>query len=499
MNLPLKFGSILAAAGIILWVAMKLGTANFSIHSIYPVNYLRSDASLIDPHNTNTVWEYYLLENLACGLVRDSKTSPTNYEGCIAESFYQADPQTWIFKIRPLLWSDGNKVSKDDVLAWMRRLGSSSIRHVKFMRLADEIIFDEQSRNLSIRFKKPVGDVLLHELSLADAGLFDLDFKINAWKKTVGPYQVKSWDGTVLTLDANKNSPLYNDDIPKTVVLRDIRPDENRDRLFENTDVDIVPVGVHVDPRLNAGLFPNAPQIWESQSMSIVYFWINKSNRDANDAKLRQRFAKAVATARPQIADITTGYQKFVPHNQLIPMGFKGWLANYDEKQSLPETERSPTVTLTIRYPRNYEGWPKLADALIANCRDVGIELQLKPASSVAEIEPSDFAYLANFIGNQLDDSGTWAFLVGSKLGPMFPWKEIVAEKFESAYSGSLQTNTRRFDDLHQAILDSHIAIPLMLGKQRYLLSKQIDANNWNKFDARMRFYLLRKNHGILK
>ena len=47
---------------------------------------------------------------------------------------------------------------------------------------------------------------------------------------------------------------------------------------------------------------------------------------------------------------------------------------------------------------------------------------------------------------------------------------------------------------LHKKILESYIAVPVMIGKQKYFLSDQINVSRWNRFDSRLRIYEIRWN-----
>ncbi|MBI4925722.1 MAG: hypothetical protein HY843_07340 [Bdellovibrio sp.] len=77
--------------------------------SAFPFGVLKKDATLLDLSNTETTYEYYLLENLSMGLIRDDVREPSGYASAIAESWKQKNSKTWQFKIKsPLFWSDGS-------------------------------------------------------------------------------------------------------------------------------------------------------------------------------------------------------------------------------------------------------------------------------------------------------------------------------------------------------------------------------------------------------
>ncbi len=70
------------------------------LKSVFPVNNLRKDGTLIDPANTNGVWDYYLLENLASGLVTDDMSRPGGYYPVLAESWDIVSEHEWRFCLR---------------------------------------------------------------------------------------------------------------------------------------------------------------------------------------------------------------------------------------------------------------------------------------------------------------------------------------------------------------------------------------------------------------
>jgi MarR-like DNA-binding transcriptional regulator SgrR of sgrS sRNA len=188
------------------------------LNVIFPLRVLRPDSKLLNPQNTETTYEYYLLENLGAGLVRDEVDSANGYRGLIAESWVQVDPRTWVFTIRKdFRWSDGSTLTGEQLVAHFEELKRRRGRHlVNLARLA-KAQFDRSKRALTLRFSQKTNESVLHELSLADAGVIH---PRGDWTITSGPYVVKEYrpKERVLRLVANTYSPLLPETAPRTIV-----------------------------------------------------------------------------------------------------------------------------------------------------------------------------------------------------------------------------------------------------------------------------------------
>jgi hypothetical protein len=143
---------------------------------------------------------------------KSAQSSEKSYKKITALQFYQEDQKTWVFHLPKRKWSDGTPVTPAEILAWIESLRTGSNRHIKYLKLADKVTFLEAERILKIRFPIEMDATILHELSLADSGLFPTNYKTVGWSKTVGPYFVAScnYAERALLLSANKLSPLFN-------------------------------------------------------------------------------------------------------------------------------------------------------------------------------------------------------------------------------------------------------------------------------------------------
>lgn len=462
-----------------------------SLEVLFPLWLFNPTQALLDPYNTENVFEYYLLENLACGLVRDSRKSPLGYEGCIADRFYQETPQSWTFHIKPLRWSDGSFVTQQEIIEWIDNLRKKDTRHIQFLKLATSVAYDDKTRNLKIIFPFDVDTSLLHEMSLADSSLIPTNFESRGWSKTVGPYAVSKWDSSnnILQLISNKFSPLYRSQMPQAVNLWWLKDANDRERLFKSIPVDVVMASPISNLPKTRELIQNAPQIFLCHPTSIGYFFFNHENKLSLVKENRLKFSAIIAKVREAIDHKLKG--KIGTHrsiDQMMPEGFNGRLP------SVPVIEDSSVhslISITLRFPTVFAQWPEFCAELVRIFKADKINAKLefedfKPLSS------DIFASLYVFQGNQNDPSGSWTFLTGAPQGKLNPWRSEYNQSYKRAFDlASISNKKANFENLHLEILKNAIAVPLLVGETRYLLSEKVDATEWNKFDARMRFYQL--------
>lgn len=459
---------------------------------LFPVSLLKDGAALLDPDNTETIWEYYLLENISCGLVRDSKFSATGYQGCLADRFYQENSNTWVFHIPERNWSDGTVVTSGEILDWIESLRTGNKRHIKYLSLADKVIYSEAERVLKIHFPFEMDATILHELSLADSGLFPSNYKTVGWSKTVGPYSVESWNYTKSTLQlaANRYSPLFNEDMPMNAVLTKLKDPSLRSEIFKAIPFDVVPVLETASLKNTKMVLPNAPQVWSSHPMGISFFYFNSQNKQALDINNRQIFATAIKDARSYIATLTDPDNPLYPEDQMIPKGFSGRL---NATPNVKPLKPNSTLTIKIRVSSNFKDMPKLTDKMQQIFLDHGIKVEFEYADR-STFNNDEFAGIYSFAGNQQDSSGSWSFLAGPPHGLLSTWSVNFQEEYNQVFNAvDLKNRQQHLLNLHETILKKFIAVPFMAGTSRYLLSENIDASNWNQFDARIRIYDLRR------
>jgi len=472
-------------------ITNRQGLPAFS--ALYLISVLNDGPELLDPQNTESVWQYYLLENLSCGLIRDSKTAPSGYEGCIAEHFFQPDPNTWIFKLREIKWSDGTQVSKSDIDSWMSKLRLENSRHIQFFKQVETVVFDENSRELRVHFRLPIANELLHELSLADASLIPKDYKTLGWGRTVGPYYVKSWSksNNLLLLSANKYSPFFNSQMPQEVELKQLLDSNKRSELFKSIKIDLALVNAMGSPHVARTLVKNAPQIYECHPNLILYFNLNYKNKLAMNSVARQEFAELIKKIQINFKPPAEDFSTLRAETQMIPEGFNGRIAENTQKNELLKNVLIGH-TLKIKFFSGFNENEYLLTLLRKTFADAQIKIEAEFSDDVSTQDEDNFASLIGFAGNQLDPSGSWSFLLFSPEAPLHPWLSEMSSKFQSPKSGVVGRDETFFQDLHREVLSKHYAVPFLVGSQRYLLSDRVDASGWNRFDSRIRFYELR-------
>jgi hypothetical protein len=461
-----------------------------SLNIIFPVVFLKQSIALLDPENTETTWEYYLIENLSCGLIRDDQKSPIGYSGCLADRFYQQDKNTWIFELRSLKWSDGSEVTQQEIQSWINNLRTVPHRHLRYLPQVKSAEYNPSNRQLKLEFPFEMGNSILHELSLADSGLMPPNYKTEGWKKTVGPYSVESWDqvNRVLFLVANKFSPLFHLGMPEHAILRNTSSRDEKERFFKSVEMDIVPSTALSDPSILNIYKKNSDKVFEAHPSSIAFFYFNFENKMARSFTNRLQLASAIARLRPKIETLTADAFALKPESQLIPEGFAGRIDDtLISKTNLKQIEFKAKIGL----PVNLQAFPKLVAELKLVLQEEGIDADFDFRDSNA-FSDGEFARVYVFAGNQMDPSGSWSFLLGPPAGLMNKWLFDVEKEFNDVFGKANQFDSvERSKALHKAILEKAIAIPFMIGSHRYFISSRVNASKWNKFDSRLRLYEL--------
>ncbi len=473
-------------------ITNSINSSNLS--ALYPISLLRDTQDLFDPQNTESTWEYYLLENLSCGLVRDSKDSATGYVGCLAESFYQTNQNTWVFKLRNLKWSDGSSVTNKEIESWISRIRHQDSRHIQFFKKVETVSYNETNRELQIQFSMPVGNQILHELSLADAGLFPTDYKINGWQKTIGPFFVKSWKklGNQLILSANRHSSLYHVDMPHEVELKQLLDPSQRPELFKSIKIDFAPLNPMTIPDVTNQLTKNAPNIYLCHPTLILYFSLNSQNPLAKNHSARANFSQLVDQVKEEFSRSKSKTDTFEPETQMIPSGFQGRLKETTSKnQEVPKT--LSRQKLKIRFFKGFNEHSHLYSLFTTTFRKANVDVEYIFSDDEPSSKSEEFATLLPFMGNQKDPSGSWSFLLFSPEGPIHPWlPEIKANLEKLPKEETDETSATYFQNIHREVLEKNYVVPFLVGSQRYLLSDRVDASGWNRFDSRVRFYELK-------
>ncbi len=455
----------------------------------FPFKVLRTDAKLLDPSNTASVYEYYLLENLGVGLLRDDVSDLRGYSGLLATHWEQVSAKHWSFTLRKnLKWSDGSELSPDQILTHFQGLKNRQSRHLVNFQHLDRVSLGESGKTIHFRFKSATNQSFLHELALADAVLVHPDNLTKDWRKTSGHYSVESFDSNAkkLVLAANSFCPGYQSGGPRRVELFDVSSPAESSDLFEKVVTDIYSI-------------PSLPFTPESKSLvarakgrllgqpNLIYFWkFNPINPLTTNLDARRELASLISeTFRDFKSGEEAGY-----YSQLVSPGYSGALSKFDVPNTKTSVLKGKTILLRFRPP--FEYLTNELNVLRSGALKRGITLKLAfDAFTPGEVaDPDEFARVQGFKGNQKDAVGSWSFLFTAGKGDLGPFREQgkpLLNKVLEADSDDLKS--QHLKTLHQFTLENAFAVPFLNHREQILISDRVDLKRWNRFDLRLRFY----------
>jgi hypothetical protein len=313
----------------------------------------------------------------------------------------------------------------------------------------------------------------------------------DGWKKTVGPYSVSSWSGLkeLLRLKANPYSPLYSPDMPRSASLFFIPNLKTSFDLFKKIPVDIVAQSAIGNPELISNLRQSAGQEYVAHPTTIFFFYFNDRNTEARDIKNRQAFAQVIYDYQQQSKVLLEEKYGWNLETQMVPEGFTGRLT------SLPTSSESGVALpkkVEITIPDYFKDFPLFYTGLTSAFAKHNVELKIRFGGRKIDGNES-LAGIYLFVGNQLDPSGSWSFLMTPPYGMLAPWLNDVRASFDAVFSGEqMDIRPQKLEQLHSEVLKDYLAIPFAVGSTRYFLSPRVDASRWNRFDSRLRIYELR-------
>lgn len=460
-----------------------------TLQALFPMSLL-DPQRLVTATNLDTIYEYYLMENLASGLVRDDNSLPGGFAPVLAESYSQKNDKTWVFKIRSTThWSDGSAVSGEDWRRSFMTLAQSSSRHMVTVKRLKDVIYDEKLQLLTMEFSEQTGDGLLHELSLADAVLLHPDNLKGDYTVTSGPYRVKARDLEKKTLDlvANPNHPLLLKKSPVNVHLFGLEKLEDLIGIFEKFEADIFLRPTPSSRDIYRAAEKNAPQVFRGHATSITYFGFQSDHPLGGDALTRKTFAEVVQAVFGKIG--SSGL--FKNEDQMVPEGYAGRINKLPTK--IVSTEKfSPVRLLKLNLHPVFKEWPNLTADLDSMAEARGLKFEYEwSAMTGAKIPDGCFASITVFKGNQKDPLGSWSFLFSDK-GTLSQFNQFVASEIEAAAAETNPDNRRQLlQAIHSRVLENHWAVPLLVDGNAMLASKRIDLSLISPFDMRLRYYLM--------
>ena len=490
-NLGVKKALVFIGLIVLVPIGGKILTESFPRQMVtlrvkYSLSALKASNDLFDPTDHESIYTYYLAENLGVGLVRDEPSSPVGYSPMIAETWKWDGDKEWQFKIRKSLkWSDGSPIMVSEIVEHLRDLGSGTHRHLSAMRSMDKInVVDE--RTIVLTFRNKMSEILLHELSLADAVLYKKDsIGRPIWNVTSGPYFVSGYKSNEnLVLEANTNSVIYNKYSPQRVEMIPLVSNKGTLSLGES-DVATVPSPIFSES--SQQLIESAPKIKQGAASSIYFFGFNESHPLTRSLKGRQELRNLLQSAFASLS-LPQGLSF---ESQMIPKAYDGRLEHAEELKSNFKVEKLAGKTVTLVVTKSFRNLGSAAiDKLNETFKKNNVKLDLKEMGYFEPNPKNDhLARLVIFSGNQSDASGSWNFHL-VKGGALMPFIEEIKSKF---FKDPENKNSKKvYLELHKHVLDNAYLIPFLAEQTYTVHSERVNLDRWNPFDMRMRFYEVR-------
>lgn len=474
--------AVFAVLGLILINSCCDMTQNKTLRVGYPLFALRQDQRILDPDNTELIYHYYLLENLALGLVRDSSQSPSGYAPGLAQSWEHPSPMRWIFHLHPdLAWSDGNPIEPLVIAAHIERLAKNKHRHIVYLKGLKSATV--RNREIVLDFHSPTNEGLIHELGLADAALLHPDNLTKGWGITSGPFTVEAYEpGRRLVLRKNKRhrEPI---DYPDSVELVPFTMDTIGE-FFDSVDIDLLKVPVPSFRGANPKILANAPQILRGYPTWIYYFYFNTKKPMWLDGRARREFMSEVDLALKGFS-----YADLKRETQLIPEGYSGRLGG----PMVPEEASSTLLKdrrLRINMLPSFSDGAPIREALLSGFARAGVSLEIGYASGPKNSKDEADVQMSQFTGNQHDAMGSWQFMFSASHGDLAHFRPEVEGVFRQIMAAD--TDERReagLRTMHSQVLKEAYAVPLFIEPGIIAASKRVDLSRLNPFDMRLRFY----------
>lgn len=442
-----------------------------------PFQALSAKDKIINPDNTATVFEYYLLENLASPLFQDSTEDPGGFKGLLVSRLSTISVHQIQLNIRPdLKWSDGSSISREDWDFFWRRLQNSKARHHVLLKYLKEWKWSSNDQVL-LEFWKPIdSESLMQELSLADSAFVSQRNVDGDWTVTSGPYFIERFSFS------QKRGALKKSQYHFLAQQRVNAPDQV-EIIDDWREADVVLLNTPATntklPEIEALLSSKI----DSSFSSILYVCWNSQNAVSSDVELRRQFANWVLSVQEK----WTLQKDFHTENQMIPLGYSGRLkaVRKSEKSSL---DRLRGKRLTIGVWKSVFGVDSIWKTLSEEASKASFELQVKPLE-FGQRDPSVDLVFSSFRGNQKTSVGSWAFLMSDELSDLMREDngiEALWGKFLNA-SGSAAREAA-LEEFHEAVLKEGYFVPLASTFSRLYFSQRFSAKRVNPFDLRLRF-----------
>lgn len=468
----------------------------FSIKPFLLFGFFREAQTLIDPRNTNTTTEYYLLENLTSGLVIDDKSNVDGYRGVFASSWHPEPNNGIRFQLKDHLhWSDGSPMKGAEIADSLRELSQSNARHITVLKNLSRIQYNEKENSLIFFFNHEINIAsLLHELSLADAGILHPRNLVDGWSVSSGPYSVDHYSkkDRSLTLKANHFNPSYNPKQPEIIDAFGVNSEEKLKKLFAEVRADMFSVGSFTFSHRNGTIIKNAPQVLRGMG-SVLHFMAPEAN---SDPKL-QKCMSALLQKALQDASLPP---ELTPEMQLIPAGYEGRITDdaiteLSNRKDKKTEQYCATKKLLLIFPDEFTDIAETLTPFFNSIKSKVASLQVSyDEQDNKMIHEADIVFRSDtFKGNQADSIGSWSFLLSGD-GPLSNARDTLYPLLQKAIACKDDKEKLLYlKKIHLLALEEGFAVPIATETPLLLFSEKIDPSLLNKFDLRPRYWLLRQ------
>lgn len=445
----------------------------------YPFRLLRSENNLVNPRDTATVYEYYLLENLSLGLLQEDLSAPGGFRPGLATRWFQDTKNSWVFELkRDLRWSNGQPITVHDILDHFGSLVKEPSLHLVHLKSVVKITGDGDNK-IRFQFVGPVGGAFLRELTIADANLVHPNNLLGDWSVVSGPFFVESKTSNLIVLRRNHYYPATIIDYPETVNLKRI---DDEDQLFSNEMIDLAPVSIYPFNKKWEGVLARAPkQVVGPANTLFLFSFLSPNYKQEKD--LRSEFTFLAQTAMKRLAN---------PQSIIADFQFAA-VESQDHLDTVPVQENIRINllrgrTLKIAIPVDPERIGIVLNSLkeVFGSESVQLEFIVKPVGEETGWEKI-FANLSVYKVDQKDPLSNWSFYMNY-------YFKSYPDEFKSLFSKvrnspDKMSESEILQELNLYAIKNFIAVPLFWTRTRMVHSDRIHLNRWNTFDLSMRFY----------
>ena len=493
LRVGIAVGFLAIAAAFALQQAMR--RPDLTLRVLIPVQFLISNNKLnVKPENLSSTFQYYLLENLAVGLVRDSASDPRGYVGGLAETWRRNGPKNWIFKLRnDLRWSDGSHIEGQEIALHLKSLSGRGSRHLQRMKHLVDAVYNGQVQEIEVSFDTEMGVEILSELSLADASLVSAANVDGDWTITSGAYSLPraslAPEGPI-DMVANAHSSMISPASPTKIQLWWPTNLDDLTTAFEHGKVDLFVTITHIFTRRQQAMIKQAPHQFRGHP-NLLYYLAFNDFLGQQDTPLRRQIAEAFDQALQGFVS-PAGLNREL---QFVPEGFAGRLGN-DRPKSQHSGGPSSLLSGRVLSIRLAPQMKELVgfDAVLSQVeKRLGCQIKVE-YKSMSEHSAADKFQLSlwTFKGNQADPLGSWSFLFSSDKGQALAGFSQFAKPYLDA--ARIQTGAdfqATMSQLHRKAIDDAWGIPLFNEIAIALGSDRVDLSSFNPIDMRQRYYSL--------